>query len=470
MFGWDGVRYDSYYSRYWSVKAMRLIMADVAREAPEFQFGYNSFARNDANALALDDMIGGGGMIMAEGIRIERSRQITKFAQEMLHWRDIIWAYGGHGPGMLFRDSTDEEEMTPLGIEYQASIILAAGGHLYYHVPDSELADYAHFALRYSEYIYNNRMRPLEEPEKVVSFGNGAKFLGWRRLARTLTLEGRKRRLVLHLINPPVHEDPFKNKAMKAPKPVRSVPVTLDLPVGARVTGAWELRADPDAHHRKLKHSTEGGKVQIVVPEVRFWTAIVLDYESETPLPSAATIKEKTDTYIQDWHILAPFPNDQEMSAVDTPYPPEEKVDLKAAYKGKDGKEIRWRRLYEPGRFPPRGRAVDFKQAIGDERAFAAGYLYTEITSDREREAALFGKADDTIAIWLNGEPMQFEGGTGEFQGGGEGHAAIRLKKGRNTVLVKVCEKWLYWLLALRLAHADGTPMTNGVSVGTEEN
>jgi hypothetical protein len=199
---------------------------------------------------------------------------------------------------------------------------------------------------------------------------------------------------------------------------------------------------------------------------VRFWTAIVLDYESDVPVAAAPTRKHKTDTYIQDWHILAPFPNDEEMSAVQTPYPPEEGMDLDAAYIGKDGREIRWRRLYEPGAFPPAGRPVDFKAAVGDDGNLAAGYVYTEIVSDREREAAFYGKADDTIAVWLNGRRVAFEGGTGEFQGVEEGRGLMRLREGRNTVLVKVCEKWLYWLLALRLAYPDGTPMTDGIAIG----
>ena len=46
----------------------------VQEQSPGFQFGYNSFAWADYKAgRELDDMIGDGGMIMAEGIRIERT-------------------------------------------------------------------------------------------------------------------------------------------------------------------------------------------------------------------------------------------------------------------------------------------------------------------------------------------------------------------------------------------------------------
>ena len=106
----------------------------------------------------------------------------------MLSWRDLIWAYGGHGPGMLFRDSTDTESLTPLGIEYEAALILAAGGHYYYSPIVSELGQYMRFSLRYGEFLHNNRMRPLKEPEKVVTLPKPERFLEWRQMARTLDL------------------------------------------------------------------------------------------------------------------------------------------------------------------------------------------------------------------------------------------------------------------------------------------
>ncbi len=469
MFGWDGIRYDSYYSRYWSVRAMRLIRGLVAKDAPEFGFGYNSFAWADYKAGALDDMIGGGGLIMGEGIRIEGIRSLEKFAREINSWRDVIWAYGGHGPGMLFRDSTDEEEMTPLGVDYQASIILAAGGHLYYNPVKSELGQYPRCALRYSEFLYDNRMRPLRQPEAVVSFGRDARFLCWRELARTLDLGGNRHRLVLELLQQPIEQDPFKDKTMKAPPPLRALPVTLHLPPGAKVTGAWSFSPVPDARHQPLTATAAGDGVQIVVPEIRLWTALVVEFDAAAPLASPVSYKEKSDSCIQDWQVIGPFPNTVEMTAVKTAFPPEEKVELAAQYPGRDGKPVRWRRTLTPGQ-PALGRLpLDFRDAL-DDHSGAAGcaYAFTEITSDREREVWLVGKADDTLALWVNGAKVEFQGGQGEFQDVDEGRAKITLRAGRNQLLAKVCEKWLYWLLALRVADADGNPVTDGVTVSAE--
>ena len=471
MFGWDGIRYDSFYSRQWSVRAMREIRAQVGREAPGFGFGYNSFAWADYKSGGLEDMVGGGQMIMAEGIRIEYSHDLAAFARDMLSWRDVIWSYGGHGPGMLFRSSTDTETMTPLGVEYQASLILAAGGHFYYNPVDSELGQYLRCALRYSEFLYNNRMRPLKDPGQVVSFEQPERFLFWQDMARTLDRGGSKRRLVLHFVNKPVENNPFQDKAMKAPRPVRELPVTVHLPAGAKVEGVWSLGTVPDAVHAPLKHAMAGADLVFTVPEVRIWTAVVVDFDSAQGLATPVSYKEKSDSCIQDWWVVGPFSNDLAMAAVKQVFPPEMTVDLKASYPGAGGKTVKWRRTQAQGA-PGLGRLpLDFRDALDcHDGAPGCAYAYTEITADADRTALLMGKADDTLALWVNGAPVEFKGGCGEFQDVDEGRAAIALKKGRNTVLVKVCEKWLYWMLALRLADEYGNPVLNGVTVSAGGN
>lgn len=466
-FGWDGVRYDSYYSRYWSVRAMRLIQADVEQGAPGFQFGFNSFALQDQKALALDDMIGRGGMVMGEGIRLERGRHLVNFAREMLAWRDCIWAYGGHGPGMLFRAGTDDEEMTALGIEYEASLILACGGHFYYDLPKTDLGAYLPSALRYSEFVYDNKLRALRDPAAVVSFGAPVKLVEWPELLRTRDLADQQHRLVLHLVPSPADNNPFTDKTLKPPDVVRALPVTFHLPAGAKVTGAWWLRAAPGPRHEPLAVTMAGNDATVTLPELRFWNAVVLEFESTQSLATRVTSKDKTDTYIQDWYVTGPFPNTVKMEAVAQAFPPESGVDLQASYPRADGPALTWRRTAKPGA-PPLGRLpLDFRDALNlHDNAPGCAYAYTEITSDTARQVTVCAKADDTLSLWVNGQPATFTGGQGELQDTDEGTAVITLKAGKNTLLAKVCEKWLYWLLALRLANADGTPLTGGVTIG----
>jgi hypothetical protein len=258
---------------------------------------------------------------------------------------------------------------------------------------------------------------------------------------------------------------------MKAPLPVRDLPVTVHLPPGSKVDGVWSLAAVPDAGHVALKNEMKGADLVFTVPDVRIWTAVVVDFDSPQGFATPVSYKEKSDTCIQDWWMVGPFTNDLEMGAVKKVFPPEEKVDLKASYPGTGGKTVSWRRTLAKGA-PALGRLpLDFRDALDcHDGAPGCAYAYTELESDADRTAFLMGKADDTLSLWVNGVPVEFKGGCGEFQDVDEGRAALSLKKGRNTLLVKVCEKWLYWMLALRLADENGNPVGNGVTVSAGGN
>ena len=468
-FGWDGIRYDSYYSRYWSVRAIRLVRELVGQARPDFGFGYNSFAFSDWRAGSLDDMIGGGGMIMGEGIRLERSRNLAGFAREVLDWRDLIWAYGGHGPGLLFRTGTDEEKFTSVGIEVEAAITLAGGGHVYYNAPPNERAQYLPFALRYSEFLYDHRLRPLAAPEALIALPDAPKLLHWPRFARVLNGPGERRRVVLHLIPEPPANDPFKDQTLAPPPPCRALTLRLSPPPGARPAGLWFLDPAPTPAHQELRwQSVTDAAWETRLPTFRYWGMVVVEFTSPAPLATPVTPKECSDTYIQDWQVIGPFANDREMTAVKTRYPPEERVDLAATYPdaGAGGRALRWCRTIADGA-PARGRLpLDFRDALDrHDNAPGCAYAVTVVTSDRARDVWLRGKADDTLALWVNGAPVEFTGGVGEFQDRDEGQGRCALRAGPNVILAKVCEKWLYWLLALRLADEQGRPVSDGLTI-----
>ena len=132
---------------------------------------------------------------------------------------------------------------------------------------------------------------------------------------------------------------------------------------------------------------------------------------------------------------------------------------------GAGAKTLSWRRT-AAGK-PALGRLpLDFRDVLDcHDGGPGWAYAYTQIMSDADRTAVLLGKGDNTLALWLNDAPVEFRGGRGEFQEMDEGRATIAPKKGRNTLLVKVCEKWMYWLLALRVADEDGNPFRSGVTI-----
>ena len=287
--GWDGVRYDSYYSDNWVTPATKRVRELVQKEEPQYRWGYNSIIPYDVKANALDVMVSGGNLAMEEGIRGIVTRgggSFAGYANTVVTYRDIVWPHDGH-LGVCYdspRVAPGKSDASEIDQIYLSTILLASGVHPYYSPLESEYGEHARFALRYSEFIYNHAMRRLKNPEAVISFGGTPALLEWKRLARAVDLGGDRHRLIVHLLNAPVQDLCMHNPGMKLPPPLRALPITAALPAGATVDGAWLLGPSPDAHHEALAVKTDGDKVTVVVPEVRIWGVVVLDYHAKAGL------------------------------------------------------------------------------------------------------------------------------------------------------------------------------------------
>jgi hypothetical protein len=137
--------------------------------------------------------------------------------------------------------------------------------------------------------------------------------------------------------------------------------------------------------------------------------------------------------FIQDWKLVGPFPNPSQ-NGIETAYPPEKQIDLNAAYNGKAGK-IRWKdhvTSAENGK-------VDLKQVIG-KQPDAIAYAMTEFTSDREQPAEVRIASITALKAWLNGELAlaRYDAFTGIRMD--SYIAKVRLKKGKNVLLLKLCK------------------------------
>ena len=277
MFGWDGVRYDSYYSDGWTRASTKLVKELVSEEVPDFRWGYNSIVPADLRAKALDIMVGDGGLIMEEGIRKlgESPGPFAAYANKLISYRESIWEHGGH-LGVCY-GASEKDDPIVLDAVYLSSILLASGGHPYGHL-EHQLGQYPAFALRYSEFLYNNRMKPLPDPESMVKFEGEPDLMEWKRLARRLELPEWRGRLVLHLLNGPAVDRTRTNFGMKTPPPILKQALTVSLPEGAKATGAWLLSPIPEPRHDKLGFQQNGNAARLVVPKVRFWGVVVLEY------------------------------------------------------------------------------------------------------------------------------------------------------------------------------------------------
>jgi hypothetical protein len=142
--------------------------------------------------------------------------------------------------------------------------------------------------------------------------------------------------------------------------------------------------------------------------------------------------------FLRDWYVIGPF-DAHGMKGFTTTYPPETEVDLAASHVGK-GKVVRWKRYRSPeATSGPHVALVNLREPLGDATD-AVAFAYTAFDADEDRQVEFRGAADDNLTVWVNGARVF---GFEEYRNGvrlDRHRFRVRLKKGVNTVLVKVCQ------------------------------
>src|SRR5205807_1301689 len=104
--------------------------------------------------------------------------------------------------------------------------------------------------------------------------------------------------------------------------------------------------------------------------------------------------------FVRNWYLITPFDNSR-AAGLTVAYPPEEKVDLKAKYKGKNGTEARWLGYVTTD---PTG-LIDLKKVLGPLKGTVA-YAYADIDSPQERPIQIRTGSYNALKIFLNGKEV----------------------------------------------------------------
>jgi putative membrane-bound dehydrogenase-like protein len=140
----------------------------------------------------------------------------------------------------------------------------------------------------------------------------------------------------------------------------------------------------------------------------------------------------KTPNLMLDyWHIAGPFDNGERDAGMQTVFPPERNLDLKAVYTGKSGK-VCWRKV------KPNGQGyVDLRAFLVGDSDNVVSYLYREIESPADQDAQVLIGTDDCAKLWINGKLvhtcLQHRAAVPE-----QDKVKVKLKRGKNTVLLKI--------------------------------
>ena len=175
-------------------------------------------------------------------------------------------------------------------------------------------------------------------------------------------------------------------------------------------------------------------------------------------------------TYFQDWYVVGPFENNdyagENFQLKD--FGPEKGFDLTATYTGE-----------KPGEKAPEATPVKWQPfqaagqpALSDQPATLLGrfepkggiiaYAATTIVSDTDRTVQLLTGGDERLGVWVNGQRVVWSKGY-RLAYRDQDRVMIHLKKGDNSVLLKLGHGYEQWRLFFRLADEYGLPIT-GVS------
>jgi hypothetical protein len=141
------------------------------------------------------------------------------------------------------------------------------------------------------------------------------------------------------------------------------------------------------------------------------------------------------------WYYIGPFDN-SDNQGFDTPYPPEKEINLQKTYGQVDGQTVAWKEFKD---FRV-GSVVNLKRFRKNEDVCI--YLFHEIESSTEQALPVSLGSDDTLTVWLNGAQLVSEN-VHRAAAPDQAHAVLKLKPGKNKLLVKVCNhdgEWAFYV------------------------
>ncbi len=296
MFGWDGARWDGNFDVSREVydlegKLVEKLTAEqadarntgnmrrtkelITKAHPRYFYGYNWTQGNWAQSIATNpkesvELCRGGGLIMneyinqAEGVQHPLHRWDV-YGPSVANDVEAIKKLGGYyGPILGSADSADGR--------YTNVFAYAAGAHPYYH------HHWGAFMTRFGGYCWDNALVRRSDPEKVAKVSDGAWWKSW---VFERPLDGKRKQLIIHLINPPAKPTVGEGKKKEdLPPPIKNVQVTL---LDTGLEGWRPVRATRLSPEPILKESVPalagGNASTFTLPEVAVWNILVVDCE-----------------------------------------------------------------------------------------------------------------------------------------------------------------------------------------------
>ncbi len=169
---------------------------------------------------------------------------------------------------------------------------------------------------------------------------------------------------------------------------------------------------------------------------------------------------EPSSTYFREWLLCGPFPNPQETYGKQDKSQPGFYYDFLKPLGGEKNPRIEAGKTVSIGNesrawtgYESDSNAIYLDRAIS-QKPYVLAYAYCEIQSKEDRPCMLAVGSNDGVRVWLNGEEMldlPFERGLRMD----DDIVPVLLRKGQNTLLLKVAETENIWGFSCRLLPFD---------------
>ena len=220
-------------------------------------------------------------------------------------------------------------------------------------------------------------------------------------------------------------------------------------------TGAGERRVPYDLAGTR---STDV-KIPVSIPAGLADSAAEVSIEvlaGATQLASMSVRLERSDA----WFVSGPFPGGVGESHAKE-LPPETDASLETRYELADGAVVEWTPL------PMSARRADGSHDLGlvfDHAVTKTAYVQTRVRANHAGPARLLVGSDDSVRAWVNGQevldrPLRRGCRPGEDQ------VPVVLRKGENTLLLKICQDGGAWAFACSLDDGAGAPVAELVKL-----
>ncbi len=157
----------------------------------------------------------------------------------------------------------------------------------------------------------------------------------------------------------------------------------------------------------------------------------VLTEEELVDLVEYLTTLKTPALSLPSWRVAGPFPNGPNDEGLDRDFGPEKAIDLQATYAGKGG-PVRWRTVTADAQ-----GYVDLRALHESQSDQSVSYLLGTIESPADQDVKFLLGTDDGAKLWVN-DQLVYTTRKHRAAVPGEDTVAVKLRKGRNRLLLKV--------------------------------